>query len=89
VTRCHSKVIYDIKALAEEQLPVYGDGQNVRDWLFVEDHAIALALVVERGSIGETYNIGSRNERTNLEVVETVCDLLDRLEPSRHGLRRR
>ena len=68
-----------IKGLADEPLPVYGDGQNVRDWLYVEDHAKALTLVVERGDIGETYNIGGRNERTNLDVVEAICDLLDRL----------
>jgi dTDP-glucose 4,6-dehydratase len=78
-----------IKALADQQLPIYGDGQNIRDWLFVEDHASALALVMERGSIGETYNIGGRSERTNLTVVETICDLLDRLEPSGNGSRRR
>ena len=78
-----------IKGLAEEPLPVYGDGQNVRDWLYVEDHARALALVLERGRVGETYNIGGRNERANLEVVQSICDLLDRLEPSAHGTRRR
>ena len=55
-----------IKGLAGEPLPVYGDGKNVRDWLYVEDHASALALVLERGAVGETYNIGGRNERTNL-----------------------
>ena len=78
-----------IKGLAEEPLPVYGDGQNVRDWLYVEDHARALTLVLERGRVGETYNIGGRNERSNLVVVETICDLLDRLEPSARGSRRR
>jgi dTDP-glucose 4,6-dehydratase len=78
-----------IKGLAEEPLPVYGDGQNVRDWLYVEDHARALALVLEHGRVGETYNIGDRNERANLEVVQSICDLLDRLEPSAHGTRRR
>jgi len=78
-----------IKALADEQLPIYGDGQNIRDWLFVEDHASALALVAERGSVGETYNVGGRSERTNLEVVEAVCTLLDQMEPSRQGSRRR
>jgi dTDP-glucose 4,6-dehydratase len=77
-----------IKGLAEESLPVYGDGQQIRDWLYVEDHARALTLVVERGRPGETYNIGGRNERANLHVVETICDLLDRLEPSAHGPRR-
>jgi dTDP-glucose 4,6-dehydratase len=78
-----------IKGLADEPMPVYGDGQNVRDWLYVEDHAKALALVVEHGRVGETYNIGSRNERTNLQVVTTICDLLDRAEPSPQGARHR
>ncbi|CUT11433.1 dTDPglucose 46dehydratase EC 42146 [Bradyrhizobium sp.] len=78
-----------IKGLAEEPLPVYGDGQNVRDWLFVEDHAKALALVLERGIIGETYNVGGRNERTNLHIVENICDLLDEEVPSSEGARRR
>jgi len=78
-----------IKALAGEQLPVYGDGQNIRDWLFVEDHARALLLVLTRGSLGECYNIGGRNERTNLQVVETICSQLDRSMPSRHGSHRR
>ncbi|MFY9642714.1 MAG: dTDP-glucose 4,6-dehydratase [Rhodomicrobium sp.] len=77
-----------IKALAGEQLPVYGDGQNVRDWLFVEDHARALLLVMREGKLGETYNIGGQNERTNLQVVEAICDLLDRLSPVR-GMSRR
>jgi dTDP-glucose 4,6-dehydratase len=78
-----------IKGLAEEDLPVYGDGGNIRDWLYVEDHARALALVLERGKVGETYNVGGRNERTNLHVVETICDLLDRSAPSKRGGRRR
>jgi dTDP-glucose 4,6-dehydratase len=77
-----------IRGLAEQSLPVYGDGTNVRDWLYVEDHASALSLVLERGAVGETYNVGGRNERTNLHVVETICDLLDRLEPSPTGSRR-
>ena len=76
-----------IKGLADEPLPVYGDGQNVRDWLYVEDHAKALTHVVERGRIGETYNIGGRNERANLFVVQAICDLLDRLQPSARGSR--
>ena len=63
-----------IKGLAEQELPVYGDGQNIRDWLYVEDHARALALVLERGRLGHTYNIGGRNERTNLHVVQTICE---------------
>jgi dTDP-glucose 4,6-dehydratase len=70
-----------IKAMRGEPLPVYGTGDNVRDWLFVDDHARALTLVVERGRLGETYNIGARCERTNLEVVGAVCDILDDLLP--------
>lgn len=78
-----------IKGLAGEALPVYGDGKNIRDWLYVEDHAKALATVLDRGQIGETYNVGGRNERTNLHVVETICDLLDDLAPSPNGPHRR
>jgi dTDP-glucose 4,6-dehydratase len=78
-----------VKGLACEALPVYGDGENVRDWLYVEDHAGALALVIEHGRVGETYNIGGRNERTNLQVVETICSLLDRAEPSEKGARQK
>lgn len=77
-----------IKGLAGEPLPVYGDGKNVRDWLYVEDHAKALTLVLERGVVGHTYNVGGRNERTNLHVVETVCDLLDQVAPDATGARR-
>jgi dTDP-glucose 4,6-dehydratase len=78
-----------IRALAGEELPVYGDGLNIRDWLYVEDHARALALVLARGRAGETYNIGGRNERTNLYVVRLICDLLDRMEPGANGPRHR
>ena len=78
-----------LKALAGEPLPVYGDGQNIRDWLYVEDHARALLFVVENGALGETYNIGGDNERTNLQVVEAICSQLDRAIPSEGGLRRR
>jgi dTDP-glucose 4,6-dehydratase len=77
-----------IKGLAGEKLPVYGDGQNIRDWLYVEDHAKALTLVLERGVVGETYNVGGRNERTNLHVVETICDLLDEMAPNAADSRR-
>jgi dTDP-glucose 4,6-dehydratase len=70
-----------IKALRAEPLPVYGKGDNVRDWLYVEDHARALRLVLEKGKVGETYNIGGHNEHTNLQVVETLCALLDELTP--------
>ena len=78
-----------IKALAEESLPVYGDGQNIRDWLYVEDHARALRQVIEHGKIGATYNVGGRNERNNLYVVEQICRLLDLRDPSPQGERKR
>lgn len=74
-----------IKAVSGEHLPVYGDGQNVRDWLFVEDHARALRRVFERGEPGHTYNIGGGAERTNLEVVQGLCDSLDRHAPRNDG----
>jgi dTDP-glucose 4,6-dehydratase len=78
-----------IKALAGEPLPVYGDGGNVRDWLQVEDHARALALVVERGAVGETYNVGARSERRNIDVVKAICALIDEIEPAGAGARER
>jgi dTDP-glucose 4,6-dehydratase len=78
-----------IRGLAEQSLPVYGDGQNVRDWLYVEDHAHALTLVVERGKVGETYNIGARTERTNIHVVKTICAMLDEIAPAAAGARER
>ena len=68
-----------LNALEGRPLPVYGDGSNVRDWLYVEDHARALALIAAEGRAGETYNVGGRNERTNLQVVQAVCDLVDEL----------
>ena len=68
-----------IKGLAGEPMPVYGRGLNVRDWLFVEGHVEALQLVLERGHVGETYNIGGGAERRNIDVVEAVCDAMDRL----------
>jgi dTDP-glucose 4,6-dehydratase len=77
-----------IKGLGGEPLPVYGDGKNVRDWLYVEDHAKALTLVLERGVVGETYNVGGRNERSNLHVVESICDLLDEVAPGTQRSRR-
>jgi len=70
-----------LNALDEKQLPIYGKGDQIRDWLYVEDHARALVTVVERGKLGETYNVGGRNERTNFEVVETICTILDELKP--------
>lgn len=74
-----------IRALAGEALPVYGDGSNVRDWLFVEDHARALRRVFEAGIPGETYNVGGNAERRNLDVVHAICDALDRLQPRTDG----
>jgi dTDP-glucose 4,6-dehydratase len=70
-----------LNALHGKPLPVYGNGTNVRDWLYVDDHAKALRLVVTRGRIGEKYNIGGRNERRNIDVVHSICDLLDHLAP--------
>lgn len=71
-----------LNALEGKALPVYGKGDNVRDWLYVEDHARALALIAAKGRLGETYNVGGRNERANLQVVEAICDTLDRLVPA-------
>jgi dTDP-glucose 4,6-dehydratase len=70
-----------LNALDHRPLPIYGTGDNVRDWLYVDDHARALRLVLQRGRPGETYNVGGHNERTNLQVVETICDILDELRP--------
>ena len=70
-----------LNALAGKPLPIYGDGANIRDWLYVEDHADALLLVLEKGQLGRSYNIGGENERTNLELVNTLCEVLDRLRP--------
>jgi len=70
-----------LNALAGKPLPVYGDGSQIRDWLYVEDHARALVEVVSKGIVGETYNIGGHNEKRNLEVVEAICELLDELVP--------
>ena len=69
-------------------LPVYGDGQNVRDWLYVEDHCAAIARVLDRGRVGQTYNIGGWNEKRNLEIVETICDIVDEVTGSRGEPRR-
>jgi dTDP-glucose 4,6-dehydratase len=69
------------KALADEPIPIYGDGTNVRDWLYVLDHCKGIKLVVEKGVLGETYNIGGRNERQNLYIAETICKILDDLVP--------
>jgi dTDP-glucose 4,6-dehydratase len=71
-----------LNALEGKPLPVYGDGRNVRDWLFVEDHCSAIRTVLSHGRVGETYNIGGNSERTNLEVVTTICDLVDQFRPN-------
>jgi dTDP-glucose 4,6-dehydratase len=70
-----------LNALAGAPLPIYGDGQNIRDWLYVEDHADALLTVLMRGKVGRSYNIGGENERTNLELVKTICAILDEKRP--------
>ena len=74
-----------INALAGKPLPIYGNGSNIRDWLYVEDHADALLLVVEKGELGRSYNIGGENERTNLELVQTICAVLDQKRPKSDG----
>jgi dTDP-glucose 4,6-dehydratase len=74
-----------LAALEEKPLPVYGDGQNVRDWLYVEDHCRALRSVLAKGRIGESYNLGGSNEKTNIAVVTQICDVLDELRPRRNG----
>jgi dTDP-glucose 4,6-dehydratase len=70
-----------LNALEGRPLPVYGDGGNVRDWLYVDDHVRALELILKTGRLGQTYNVGGRNERANLDVVNTVCDLVDEMGP--------
>lgn len=74
-----------LNALNAKPLPVYGNGQQIRDWLFVEDHARALYKVVTEGVVGETYNIGGHNEKQNIEVVKTICKILDELKPQANG----
>jgi dTDP-glucose 4,6-dehydratase len=83
----HEKLIPHIieKALAEEPLPIYGKGENVRDWLYVLDHCKAIDLIFHRGKAGETYNIGGFNERNNIEIVKTICALLDKRRPRKNG----
>jgi len=76
-----------LNAIEGREIPVYGDGKNIRDWLYVEDHVDALRLVLERGRPGETYNIGGNSERTNLDIVRTICELVDELYPSSQGCR--
>ena len=74
-----------INALSEKLLPIYGNGMNIRDWLYVKDHANALLCVLENGITGRSYNIGSNNEKTNLEIVKMICNILDRLKPRSSG----
>ena len=74
-----------LKCLSEQPIPVYGTGANIRDWLYVEDHADALLSVLKNGALGETYNIGGNNERTNLELVKTICKIMDSYKPRNSG----
>jgi len=74
-----------LKILSGQQIPVYGKGENVRDWLYVEDHVEALVRVVQQGSVGETYNVGGNNERSNIELVHLLCELMDELAPATSG----
>jgi dTDP-glucose 4,6-dehydratase len=74
-----------LNALSGKQLPIYGDGLNVRDWLYVKDHCSAILAALEKGKVGETYNIGGHNEKANLEIVHRICDLLDKEEPKENG----
>jgi dTDP-glucose 4,6-dehydratase len=78
-----------LKALAYEPLPVYGDGAQIRDWLYVDDHARALELILSRGKPGESYNVGGNSERKNLEVVQAICDLVDGFVPPKGRVSRR
>ncbi len=74
-----------LNAINGKDLPIYGDGQQIRDWLYVKDHCSAIRRVLEKGVVGETYNIGGWNEKTNLEVVQTICQILDTMQPKPHG----
>ncbi len=74
-----------LNALAGKDLPIYGDGSNIRDWLYVEDHADALLTVVQKGALGRAYNIGGENERSNLDLVKTLCEILDQKRPRGDG----
>ncbi|MFM8760972.1 MAG: dTDP-glucose 4,6-dehydratase, partial [Polynucleobacter victoriensis] len=74
-----------LNALAGQPLPIYGDGQQIRDWLYVKDHCAAIRRVLEAGRLGETYNVGGWNEKPNLEVVHTICHILDELRPRSGG----
>jgi len=73
------------KALSGEDIPIYGNGKNIRDWLYVEDHCLALELVFQKGTLGESYNIGTKNEKTNLDLAKEICQLLDKAKPKSSG----
>jgi dTDP-glucose 4,6-dehydratase len=75
-----------VNALAGKSLPVYGDGQQIRDWLYVQDHCAAIRCVLAGGRLGETYNVGGWNEKPNIEIVQTICALLDELQPRIDGV---
>lgn len=75
-----------VNALAGKDLPVYGDGQQIRDWLYVKDHCSAIRRVLEAGTVGETYNVGGWNEKANIDIVNTICQLLDQMRPRSDGL---
>ena len=74
-----------INCIDWKHLPVYGNGENIRDWLFVEDHCIALETIFSKGEVGETYNIGGSNEIKNIDIVKIICDIMDELKPSKNG----
>ncbi len=74
-----------LSCLAGQPIPVYGKGENIRDWLFVEDHSRALLSVLEKGTLGETYNIGGNNERRNIDLVQTLCSIMDKIKPQNNG----
>ena len=76
-----------LNAISEKSLPIYGDGKQVRDWLFVTDHCDAIKVVLEKGRVGGTYNIGGESEMTNLDVVAKICEVLDHIQPRKNGLR--
>lgn len=76
------------KAISGEEIPIYGDGKNIRDWLYVEDHCKGIELVLENGKLGETYNIGGRNERENIYIATVICDILDELKPKENSYKK-
>jgi dTDP-glucose 4,6-dehydratase len=75
------------KAVTGESIPIYGDGKNIRDWLYVRDHCVGIKLVVDRGVLGETYNVGGRNEKENLQIAYSICDILDEIKPKENSYR--